>query len=288
MSLFENLAWSTEDVRKLFVEVRKCTGKWSTENKPVIDLRDRLLVLQRYRCAYCQYPITANLVGYRELDHILPKEGNSNHTDSKKNSDLEDDRYVTHGYPQFKYEPKNLALICKPCNSSKGTYDSLLSRATGKAPIRYPRESRFMCFHPHYHNYSAHIAIDENFFYKHLTERGRVLLKICGLMKVENIEKKFAPAARKVTIPGRDLYSVVRSLTMQLEERNFGLGHAIDALITNRKLSNIDARKIISQCSKCVTQQDLDLLKRACEALENPATGLNRSTLPNPLKKAFK
>ncbi|WP_334598656.1 HNH endonuclease [Pseudomonas alvandae] len=279
MSLFDMLEWSSGDRRNLFVKVRSCTGKWDTEKPEIEELRDRLLVLQKYRCAYCQFPIIADMVGYRELDHILPKDGNSNHTEAKKISDLEADRYSTRGYPQFRFEPKNLALICKPCNSSKSTYDSLINRASARPLSRYPSANRFSCFHPHFHHYAAHIEIDENFFYSHLTEEGRVLLKICGLMKVENLEKKFGPAALKISIPGRDLYAVVRSLTVQLEERNFGLGHAVNALTTNRKLSISEAQSLIAQSLNCATEQDTLLLKQTCQALgaRKIASGRNRA-----------
>jgi 5-methylcytosine-specific restriction endonuclease McrA len=268
MSFFDKLEWSNKDKRSLFAEVLKCTGDWSTEKPAIKKLRARLLILQKYRCAYCQYPIPSDLVGYRELDHILPKEGNSNQPVAKKKSEQEDDRYATDGYPQFKFQPKNLAIICKPCNSSKGTYDSLTNRGHGRSLVRYPPANRFICFHPHYHNYAAHIQIDENFIYSHSTDEGRVLLQICGLMKVEILEKKFAPAALKITLPGRDLFSITKSLTMQLQERNLGLSHVVNALIINRKLTSSEAHQLMTQSLRCNTERDTLLLKQACQRLE--------------------
>ena len=288
MSFFDILLWSNEDKRTLFAKVRKCSGDWSTKKQEIIEFRKRLLVLQKYRCAYCQFPIVSDMVGYRELEHILPKEGNVKHSAAKKISDLEIDRYATNGYPQFKFQPKNLVLTCKPCNSSKGTYDSLTNRGNGRTPVRYPPADRFTCFHPHYHHYGVHIQIDDNFLYSYLTDEGRVLLKICGLMKVENLEKKFAPAALKVTIPGRALYVVVKSLTLQIEERNFGLSHAINALVINRKITVSVAKDLIAQARRCVTIRDDAHLKRACEAVEALAQAPSHNRAKRIIAKALK
>lgn len=288
MSLFDVLSWSTLDKRTLFVKIRSCTGDWSTEKPEIQELRKRLLELQSYRCAYCQYRLISDMVGYRELDHILPKDGNANHSDAKKISELEKDRYSTHGYPQWRFEPKNIVLICKPCNSSKGTYDSLTNRTGGKLLKRYPPITRFSCYHPHYHSYAAHIDIDENFIYSHLTDEGRVLLKICGLMTIQNLEKKFAPAACIVTLPGRNLHAVVNSLIDNLEEKNFGLGHAINALRTNRKLNQAEAAALIEQGKNCVTEGDRITFKQACESLESRMILLKRARQQKVLKKALK
>lgn len=288
MNFFEKLEWSNTDKRGLFAEVLKCTGDWSTKKPAIKKLRARLLILQNYRCAYCQYPIPSDMVGYRELEHILPKEGSSNQPTAKKKSELEDDRYATDGYPQFKFQPKNLVIICKPCNSSKGTYDTLTKRGRGRSLVRYPPANRFICFHPHYHNYAAHIQIDENFLYSYSTDEGRVLLKICGLMKVETLEKKFAPTALKITLPGRDLLSVIKSLAIQLQERNIGLSHAANALIINRKLTSPEAHELINQSLNCDSERDILLLKQACQRLEARMKAPRQTRAKKVIAKALK
>lgn len=288
MSFFEFLNWSPEDRRSLFTSVRKCTGAWSTEKPEIIRLRTRLLELQGYRCAYCQIPIISDTVGARELDHILPKDGNANHLDEKKISELEEDRYCTYGYPQWQFEPRNIALICKPCNSSKSTYDSLNKRAAGKTLKRYPSEVRFNCYHPHYHCYTTHIEIDENFIYSYLTEKGRVLLKICGLTKVEVLEKKFAPAACMITLPGRELYAVVASLVDNIERKCFGLSHAINALKANRKLTETEASDLIERGKNCVSEEDIKELKKACGNLEIRMVSSRKISDEAAIRKALK
>lgn len=288
MSLFEKITWTANDKRTLHSKVRKCKGDWGTDKPEIVELRDRLLVLQCYRCAYCQYPITADMVGYRELDHILPKEGNAKHSDLKKDSENEKDRYATHGYPDFKFEPINIVLICKPCNSSKGTYDSLINRAVVRKQKTYPLANQFSCFHPHYHKYGAHIQINENFIYSYSTDEGRVLLKICGLMKVQNLEKKFAPAARKITLPGKDLYKVITNLAIQLEDRNFGLSHAVNALMANRKLTDVEAKDLIAKSLACITAQDVMELKNLCQILEARMIPVKKMSAHAVLNKALK
>src|SRR5258707_6942519 len=111
--------------------LRKITKPiWDSSLAEVIAYRDAILAAQQHTCAYCQRPIFRNELGFRELDHILPKSQRpSDGLDiNKARSNDKKLRRHTQGYHDFRYVPENLVIACKRCNSFKGSYDALTDR----------------------------------------------------------------------------------------------------------------------------------------------------------------
>lgn len=288
MSFFETLNWSYSDKNVLFAQVRNCTGKWSTKLKPITDLRTRLLDLQSYRCAYCQAPIIYDVVGHREIDHILPKDSSNPCCPVKSISNNDDDRYHTQGYPEFKFEPRNLVLICKYCNSSKGSYDSLIKRGATRPLTHYPRSNQVAWFNPHFQNYSDHIAIDQNFIYSHMTDQGKFVLEKCGLMKVELLEKKFGTFALYKASQGGDLYLCITRLAEGISMKEFSINHATNALVNKRRLNAVEARSILDQFMRDGSPRGRKLIEKTCSAIEARLQPASQRLSPARTSKAMK
>lgn len=167
--------------------------KWNSELKAIIKYRTALLAAQNYRCAYCTHKIERDIVGYRELDHILPKSQcpSDKFDDTIASSSIQKDRRHTRGYHQFRYAPMNLVVSCKRCNSFKGSYDPLANRAA-PAPTAYPSKTDdFEWVHPHFDDYDKFIEIKEGLLYeaKDGSKKGTAVIKACGLDKSDEITK---------------------------------------------------------------------------------------------------
>lgn len=97
-------------------------------------LRDHYLPALKFRCCYCQQ-IKLERHGLTwDVEHIAPKSA----------------------YPQFLFEPKNLAISCKECNIAKGEKNTVIGRINKDYPAS---GEAFSIIHPHYDVYSDHIEI---------------------------------------------------------------------------------------------------------------------------------
>lgn len=190
---------------EVLARVRANKGNWSSSADGVAEYRDWLHKSQNFRCAYCQCLITKLQVGHCEIDHILPKdesayygEGNNK---SRALSDFFADRRHTSGYPAFTFEPQNLALICKQCNSCKGSFDPRRGRHTG--PQGLPKtESGYAWVHPHFSHYASHIQIDPDWIYHTETDEGRTVLDVCKLNEPEVVNRKKQAEVLRHESPG--------------------------------------------------------------------------------------
>lgn len=136
---------------------------WSNAvyNSIKTSIKEYHSIMQEDTCCYCQVNLRHG--GYGEpIEHIVPKK----------------DR------PQWMFEPRNLALSCYPCNTKKNA-DNTLSD-TGLHSINYPANlDGFIIYHPHYGNYSTHIAIFHQFFLRPIDEIGRQTFETCDLYRIE-------------------------------------------------------------------------------------------------------
>ncbi|OEZ98157.1 HNH endonuclease [Duganella sp. HH101] len=170
------------------------TLEWSTKLDGITDLRSELLKIQHFRCAYCQTPIFADQNGLRELEHILPKHASPYVDITTGFTSIFSDRYHTYGYEQFCFEPKNIIITCKQCNSSKTTFDPLFIRSLVLSD--YPViATDFFWVHPYFHHYSEHITISENWTYKGETYEGKALIRVCKLDEIEVLARRQMAAA---------------------------------------------------------------------------------------------
>lgn len=277
MTFFVKLKWAAQD-RKLFRAVRSCTGSWSTKHAAVKDLRDRLLDLQNYRCVYCQAPIEADENGYREIEHILPKSSTKGCTLASGSNNNVKKRRSTLGYPQFVYEPRNLALCCKQCNTAKGSYDPLRDRGCIRPLLKYPKASDIAWYHPHYQLYTDHIDLDENFIFSAVSPEGERVISECGLSDPKVLEKKFLVRARVRTKQTKSLEHAVGYLVASVDALTFSAEHAVQALAEHFKITPAEARAIFTLFRTAKSAVDCEKARNACIAMDRRLQRRNASS----------
>jgi uncharacterized protein (TIGR02646 family) len=113
---------------------------------------------QGFRCCYCGIHLPTSHGRVWDAEHIVPKAS----------------------HPQFLFEPKNLAVSCIDCNSSKLDTRILVNNAV----VNYPRTSdAFIIVHPHFDNIDDHIAVSLGKFYIPKTVKGEKTILICRLTR---------------------------------------------------------------------------------------------------------
>jgi 5-methylcytosine-specific restriction endonuclease McrA len=146
-------------------------------------LRSRIKKLriaqQKRRCCYCRQRFNTAHGRAWDLDHVL---------------------YQVK-YPQFSYEPENLAVACIDCNQAKAVYDAL---APGRSSMRLPRSSKaYTLCHPHFDQYDQHILIQFDYLYTPTGLKGIETIKACKLYRFANARHQVdagpsGNAARKI------------------------------------------------------------------------------------------
>ena len=264
------LRWTKADI-KLISSVRNLKlvhAEWKTDIQEIISYRARLLELQNSRCAYCLGPIESNANGHLELDHILPKLARG--TDPKKMvSNLFDDRWVTKGYANFTYEPKNLVIACRACNTAKGTFDPLKERAVDitKYPTGATVNKLITWYHPHFHEYARHIERTPEWTFLKCSDEGDFTIRACKLDILAELDKRFRARAvanmnHSPTVKDA-LYAIVSSIRSQ----RYGVEQAIFALQESCQLSRSEAKQLLECWINHVTSNDSIFFNKAIEAL---------------------
>lgn len=158
-------------------------------------LKEYLLELQESRCFYCRCDIK-DVLGFLEIDHILPKASRGNPALWASNERSR--RRRTGGYSQYEFTLYNLILTCKRCNHRKGSYDARKNRAN-PAPEFYNLDSKyFEWIHPYLDIYEDHISRLEGLIYQVVNSsyKGGAVIHACRLDKIEAAER--AARTRKV------------------------------------------------------------------------------------------
>lgn len=136
---------------------------WDGDEKALTEIKkeikDHYLHVQSYRCAYCRQRMVVKHNGMWDTEHIVNKDE----------------------FPSFMFEPRNLCVSCKDCNTHKGKKGVLKN----KKRKTYPGSANDYTFcHPHYHAYSDHVRIiKEAMLYLPITDEGREMIEICGLLR---------------------------------------------------------------------------------------------------------
>lgn len=263
MTRYTRIVFTVAD-GNLLDEVRVCTGKWSTSLDPIARLRDRLLTLQNLRCVYCQAPIEAEEIGYRELEHILPKGKSPRCTQKSGTSNLTSKRRATLGYPEFMFEPLNLAVSCKQCNNLKGMHDCLVDRTQARPLQAYPQARGLIWFNPHYESYGEHISIDDEFIFTGLTPGGRAVIKECGLDRVEVLTRKFYARAKSRAKHADSMRKKLESLASGVQSLYFSKTHAARSLSEDCLIPIADAKRLLSCCLSAKTALELEAFYEEC------------------------
>src|SRR5690349_14502706 len=253
---------------KVLANVRKIspTRDWTVRPAAMKKLRDELMKFQCRRCAYCQGPIEADANGYREIEHVLPKSADGDQT--RAYSANFSDRTETAGYNQFKFEPLNLILICKQCNSSKGTFDPFGPRDK-ISPIQYPNEVDFEWFHPHFHRYGDHITRTPEWTFIHKTPQGDFTIRACKLDLPEQLEKRFLARAMANLEHSDSLRDALNLVCASLKAKYYGMTQAADALYKHCKLPLDEGKALIQLWSERQDSDKLEVIAKAQGALES-------------------
>jgi hypothetical protein len=271
MTRYSKITFADAD-KQLLKEVRACAGKWSTALDPVIRLRDRLKDLQNCRCVYCQAPIEAEEIGYREMEHILPKGKSSRCTLASGTSNDPKKRRATLGYPEFKFEPLNLAVSCSQCNTLKGMYDGLADRAQARPLASYPKAIGFIWFHPHYEDYTAHITIDDNFGFTGQSDGGRAVISACGLDRAEVLENKFGARAYSRARHSKSVKRTLDTMASGVEELAFSMGHAATSMSKTCSISSATATQLLQKRLTAANALELQAVYEECKQYERPTS----------------
>lgn len=118
--------------------------------------RSYMLLQQNYRCVYCRLELHPNEVT-PEIEHIVPK--------SLK--------------PNWMYEPFNLCLSCKLCNTIKGhKKETLVNEKVEDIPYD---SGSYKMIHPYLDKYSENIELVGNVLYRGVTDKGRYTIRLCEL-----------------------------------------------------------------------------------------------------------
>ena len=133
------------------------------ENDCLDDFKERVredyYEKQHMRCAYCRIELHPEQYT-PEIDHIIPK--------SSK--------------PEWMYEPFNLCVTCKACNTKKGRKNVLARGLWNELP---KNSEAYMIVHPHLDKYSEHIQMLDDILYQGISEKGRETIKKCRLFRFE-------------------------------------------------------------------------------------------------------
>jgi 5-methylcytosine-specific restriction endonuclease McrA len=270
MTRYKQIVFTDAD-KDLLKDVRACTGKWSTALDPIIRLRERLKELQNCRCVYCQAPIEADEIGYRELEHILPKGKSSRCTVKSGTSNDPKRRRATLGYAEFQFEPLNLAISCSQCNTLKGMYDGLAERSQKRPLQAYPESGKyFIWYHPHYDSYATHIKIDDDFGFEGLTDGGKAVVHHCGLDRAEVLVKKFQARANARARHSRSVKNALDALASGVNELAFSKEQAAQSLATTHGIAPAVAFDLVRRRLTATTAIKLEALYQECKKYEKP------------------
>lgn len=134
----------------------RCLNEFKTR------FRDDMEPKQNYICAYCRLELHPN-EATPEIEHIVDK-GN---------------------YPDWMYEPFNLCLSCKLCNTKKSTKNVLVDESVTELP---QDSASYLIIHPHLDKYSDYMEFVGDVLYRPIGDsnsKGAKTIEICELNRIE-------------------------------------------------------------------------------------------------------
>lgn len=139
---------------------KKNSTYWDSEEVAALkkEIKDYYKKKQNYTCSYCNQRIKVRHNASWDTEHVVPRK--------------------TH--PQFMFEPKNLCIACKDCNTEKGDVNVLKNKSRKTYP---EKSSDFLIIHPHFDKYRDHIWILLENIYIAKTKKGRYTIEKCGLLR---------------------------------------------------------------------------------------------------------
>lgn len=157
----------TDDDRKAIEKASPGEKNGQHWMNPCLDefkkrFRDDMLLKQNYMCAYCRLKLHPN-EATPEIEHIVDKGG----------------------HPDWMYEPFNLCLSCKICNTKKNRKNVLKDVAVAALPTD---SEAYLLIHPHLDKYSDYIEFVGDVLYKPKGDgdsKGANTIKFCELNRLE-------------------------------------------------------------------------------------------------------
>lgn len=139
---------------------------WSTSDGPhgVLikkfreEIKEHYFTAQRRRCCYCSIELHDHKITY-DAEHILDKSE----------------------YPEYMFEPGNLAASCRLCNQSKS------NRSVSASGVRFTKLSSnkddYSVLHPHLDEWHDHLTFDliGRITPVELSAKGPETIRICGM-----------------------------------------------------------------------------------------------------------
>ncbi len=174
------------------------------EKKCLNDFKGRfrrdMLPKQNYRCAYCRLELHTNEVT-PEIEHIVPK-------------NLK---------PNWMYEPFNLCLSCKLCNTKKGHRKKTL---VDESVEEVPHDAgAYKLIHPYLDRYSENIEFVGDILYRGISDKGRYTIWLCELNRYE------VAAARAMELIKQGAIDETRTILMLTDEDNQKLVDDLDVFL---------------------------------------------------------
>ncbi len=166
--------------------------------------RKAMLPKQNYRCAYCRLELHPNEVT-PEIDHIMPK--------SLKTT--------------WMYEPFNLCLSCKACNTKKSNKNVLQNNVLDDV---LPHDSAsFKIIHPYIDRYSDNIELVGNILYKGISDKGIYTIQLCKLDRYE------VAAVRAMELIKQGVYDEISIIFFLEDPNNKNLVNDLNAFLADIK-----------------------------------------------------
>ncbi|ANN28430.1 hypothetical protein MX824_000351 [Vibrio parahaemolyticus] len=144
---------------------------WSDERFSALrrKMKSHYISEQGNRCCYCLQELKSSRHDLWDLEHIVPRKAN----------------------PSFMFEPINLCVSCKDCNSKKDAYVPLVNKGVKKVPIK---SDRYKIIHAHLDEYRDHlICTFPGDFYKAIDDKGEETIVKCGLLRFHRFANRDTP-----------------------------------------------------------------------------------------------
>lgn len=122
------------------------------------EIKEYYLKIQDYTCPYCKQKNSVKHNAAWDTEHIIPKSS----------------------HPKLMFEPINLCVSCKDCNTEKNDKNVLKNRSRKTLSIK---NADYIIIHPHLDPYDEHIKIIDGYYFIPTTEKGRRTIETCGLLR---------------------------------------------------------------------------------------------------------
>lgn len=141
------------------------------------EVKDHYFWHQGHRCCYCSMELQPHARVF-DAEHILDKSG----------------------FPEFMFDPENIAVACVICNTHKSV--KVVLSDVGVRPLSIPINSAdYKILHPHLDEWNHHLRFDDigRIVPVDGSTKGPDTISICAMdgINLLRLSLKFAPASRK-------------------------------------------------------------------------------------------